>query len=245
DLTPGGHSLFSYEQLAQLGPEASARGNIFNALLYKGDTRSLIENARGGSADDTIGGNQASNRLEGNAGNDALLGFGGRDILLGGSGHDLLRGGAGGDRLIGDSGADRMFGDAGNDRLTGGQGNDQIRGGAGNDVIVGGGGRDILFGDGGADVFRFLTAADSAPGARADHIRDFTGGRDTIDLSALVPGRFALRIDGDFTAEGPSVITQKSGADIRVRADLDGDGRADFELVLDSLGQIAAGDFLL
>ena len=63
--------------------------------------------------------------------------------------------------------------------------------------------------------------------------------------SALVPGRFELHIDGDFTATGPSVITLKSGSDILVRADLDGDGIADFGLVLDNLGQIASADFLL
>ena len=37
-----------------------ARGNIFNALLYNGDLRSLIENATGGSGNDSILGNQAA-----------------------------------------------------------------------------------------------------------------------------------------------------------------------------------------
>ena len=39
-----------------------ARGNVFNALQYQGDARSLIENAVGGPGNDTITGNAARNR---------------------------------------------------------------------------------------------------------------------------------------------------------------------------------------
>ena len=55
DLRPGGHSVFSETQLADLGggPNGGhARGNVFNALQYHGDARSLIENAIGGSGND-------------------------------------------------------------------------------------------------------------------------------------------------------------------------------------------------
>ena len=40
--------------------DGHARGNIFNALQYEGDRRSLIENARGGSGNDQIVGNAAA-----------------------------------------------------------------------------------------------------------------------------------------------------------------------------------------
>ena len=52
---PGAHSTFAAAQLADLGggPNGGhARGNLFNALQYQGDPRSLIENASGGSGDD-------------------------------------------------------------------------------------------------------------------------------------------------------------------------------------------------
>lgn len=109
DLTPGGYSVFSDTQRAYLGggPNGGyARGNIFNALQYHGDARSLIENAVGGSGNDAISGNAAANALSGNAGN---------DTLRGNTGNDVLRGGAGGDSLYGDAGVDTMYGDGGND----------------------------------------------------------------------------------------------------------------------------------
>ena len=52
----------------------------------------VIENAIGGSGDDTIFGNGQDNRLIGNAGNDVLVGRGGSDWIEGGDGNDILRG---------------------------------------------------------------------------------------------------------------------------------------------------------
>ncbi|GAA4178737.1 M10 family metallopeptidase [Shinella granuli] len=102
DLRPGQHSKFSDVQLALLNYEtdAYARGNIFNALLFKGDVRSLIENAKGGSGNDLLRGNQANNTLQGNAGNDKLFGMAGNDKLDGGAGNDVLTGGAGADDFV-------------------------------------------------------------------------------------------------------------------------------------------------
>lgn len=68
-----------------------------------------IENAIGGSGNDTITGNRVANRLRGGSGedtlmggrsNDTLVGGGSNDILLGGSGHDTLTGGAGADSFV-------------------------------------------------------------------------------------------------------------------------------------------------
>ena len=102
DLRPGQHSKFSDVQLALLNFETDvyARGNIFNALLFKGDTRSLIENAKGGSGGDVLRGNQAANTLQGNGGNDKLFGMVGNDKLYGGTGTDQLTGGAGADDFV-------------------------------------------------------------------------------------------------------------------------------------------------
>lgn len=117
DLRPGSHSKFSAVQLAKLSFEtdAFARGNIFNALLFNGDLRSLIENAKGGSGSDTIRGNQGANSLVGNNGNDKLYGFAGNDKLDGGAGVDTLDGSTGNDILTGGAGADKLIGGSGTD----------------------------------------------------------------------------------------------------------------------------------
>ncbi|MFL6277077.1 MAG: hypothetical protein ACJ74G_17980 [Blastocatellia bacterium] len=59
-------------QRAYLGDGHYARGNIFNALQYEGDSRSLIENVVGGAGNDRLTGNSAANTLKGGAGKDVL-----------------------------------------------------------------------------------------------------------------------------------------------------------------------------
>ncbi|EQB31596.1 M10 family metallopeptidase [Sphingobium ummariense] len=150
DLNPGGYSLFSAAQQAYLGNGNYARGNIFNALLFGGNTASLIENANGGSGNDTIVGNQANNVLNGNGGNDVINGGTGADTINGGTGNDTLDGGYGIDTIHGNDGndiiyggleADSIYGDAGNDtfimRITDGifEWGDTLDGGSGNDRL--------------------------------------------------------------------------------------------------------------
>ena len=82
----------------------------------------IIENANGGSGNDTLVGNDAANVLHGNAGNDTLIGGAGNDDLAGGPGNDTL------------------FGNEGNDRFdwapTERGGNDTFDGGPGDDTYV-------------------------------------------------------------------------------------------------------------
>jgi Ca2+-binding RTX toxin-like protein len=114
DLAPGAFSTFAKSQLAvshSLDYGYTASGNIANALLYNNDLRSLIENAVGGSGNDTIVGNIGANILSGGSGNDALSGDEGNDTLNGGGGKDGLIGGAGNDILHGGAGADLLYGD--------------------------------------------------------------------------------------------------------------------------------------
>jgi serralysin len=89
-LAPGGASSLTSAQRAYLGDGHYARGNIFNALQFQGDARSLIENAIGGSGNDVIKGNSMANKLRGSAGNDVLSGLNGNDVLAGGSGADAF-----------------------------------------------------------------------------------------------------------------------------------------------------------
>jgi serralysin len=90
NLEPGSYVAISGEQRAYLGDGHHARGNIFNALPFDGDRRSLVENAFGGSGSDVLKGNAVKNKLKGNAGNDLLSGGDGNDTLWGGSGKDTF-----------------------------------------------------------------------------------------------------------------------------------------------------------
>lgn len=69
----------------------------------------IIENANGGSGNDTITGNSVANTIMGNAGNDYLYGKDGNDTLYGGDGNDYLIGGNGHDILNGGNGNDNYY----------------------------------------------------------------------------------------------------------------------------------------
>jgi serralysin len=88
NLNPGASSVFSTVQLANLGNGHYAAGNVYNAYLYNGDARSYIDNATGGSGNDTIIGNVIANVLNGGGGNDTITGGGGNDTIDGGAGTD-------------------------------------------------------------------------------------------------------------------------------------------------------------
>lgn len=88
NLNPGASSVFSSVQLANLGNGHYASGNVYNAYLYNNDLHSLIDNATGGSGNDTIVGNVIANILNGGSGNDTITGGGGNDTITGGSGAD-------------------------------------------------------------------------------------------------------------------------------------------------------------
>lgn len=138
NLEPGEASVFNRGQLSNLGRGHTASGNIYNALQYEGDIRSLIENAIGGKNRDSITGNAADNRLSGGQNADRLYGHDGNDTLNGGKGRDYLAGDGGNDFLYGRKDNDRLYGGAGDDTLTGGGGADTFifKGDGGNDTIT-------------------------------------------------------------------------------------------------------------
>jgi VCBS repeat-containing protein len=81
-LQPGSWSTISQTQLANLGDGHYAAGNIANALLYKNNPASLIENVIGGSGNDKIVGNSGNNSFTGGAGNDTIDGLGGVNTAI-------------------------------------------------------------------------------------------------------------------------------------------------------------------
>ncbi|MDF3607130.1 hypothetical protein PE067_13900 [Paracoccus sp. DMF-8] len=190
----------------------------------------------------------------GGAGNDTLLGGAGNDTLNGGAGNDALNGGIGTDRMAGGAGNDTLSGGAGNDTLFGGAGADRILGGAGDDRIIGGLGADNLFGGTGRDVFVFNDITES---------RAVAGGRDTIfDFSIAEGDRIDLRgidantgLAGDqafafvgttaFSGTAGELRYQIANGDTFVYGDVNGDGRADFAIMLDDLLALTRAQFLL
>lgn len=199
----------------------------------------------GSTGNDSYSGTRFGDTVQGRAGNDVLSGLRGADVLSGGAGADTLSGGAGADSLVGGVGNDALSGGGGADLLSGGRGIDTLSGGTGADTLSGGGGRDVLTGGRAADHFVFGSAA----GAQGDRITDFsvTSG-DVIDLTAIeAEDGAALSFIGTdrFSGEAGELRFVFRNGDTRVQADLDGDGRADFTILLTGEKTLTAEDFLL
>ncbi|PID64429.1 MAG: hypothetical protein CR977_03835, partial [Gammaproteobacteria bacterium] len=84
DLNQGGWSYIGEKQASILAEKQTVIG-----------FGSEIENAKGGSGDDTLTGNQLDNQLVGGQGADTLIGGKGNDQLQGNEGEDTLKGGEG------------------------------------------------------------------------------------------------------------------------------------------------------
>jgi serralysin len=155
---------------------------------------------------------------------------------------------------------DTLNGNSGANTLAGLGGNDTINGGTGNDIIIGGGGHDTMTGGAGHDTFLFYQASDGPMAAATIHdldtITDFVRGDDKIDLSGLVnetAGHHALDFIGatGFTGVAGQVNAIFDGHGFLVQADLNGDGHADFQVLVSSTtavemhNPLVASDFLL
>ena len=134
-----------------------------------------IENAIGGSGNDSLFGNASDNILSGLAGADAYNGGEGFDTVSYlradsiidlnletgiGTGHaagdtfisiEAILGSGFNDILTGDADNNTFYGDGGADLISGGDGNDTLFGGAQSDTIFGGNGNDLILGELGAD----------------------------------------------------------------------------------------------
>lgn len=96
-----------------IGSQGSSILDSGNVAINYGTT---IENAIGGSGNDTVWGNGASNRLEGGDGNDTFYDIAGGDTIVGGNGSDAVFMGNGGDVTL--SGVEVLVGSAAsNDHL--------------------------------------------------------------------------------------------------------------------------------
>ncbi|MCB4770666.1 M10 family metallopeptidase C-terminal domain-containing protein, partial [Ancylobacter sp. Lp-2] len=182
DLAPGGASLTSQAQRASLGDGVYARGTVYNSFLFDGNPASLIENAIGGSANDTLRGNVGNNVLNGGGGADTMTGLAGDDsyvvdnlgdtvVEAAGEGTDTLYvrvsnyvlpanveivkidEGAGDLGFAGNALANLISGNAARNALYGGAGGDTLYGLGGNDHLDGGSGPDQMMGGQGDDTY--------------------------------------------------------------------------------------------
>lgn len=209
----------------------------------------------GGSGNDLLQGEAGNDMLDGGSSNDKLFGGDGIDTLKGGSGNDMLEGGAGVDTLLGGAGLDKLYGGDGDDILKGEAGNDQLFGRLGNDTLVGGVGADQLSGNAGKDTFVFLSVADSTVDASGrDMILDFKQAEgDRISLKSIDANIKTTATDDSFTFIKTDSFHKKVGelryfksdGDTFVQGDVNGDGTADFTIVIDASLTLKSTDFIL
>ena len=233
-------------------------GNLDDVL--QGSTGFINGTIIAGSGDDLI---------KSGTGDDIIIGGAGRDKMYGGAGNDTAsyQGSAGvwvsltsqrgrgsdatGDwlfdieNLIGSGNDDTLIGDAVSNILEGGNGGDTLIGGDGDDILNGGLDRDILWGGDGVDIFEFLDVAESGIGSNRDVIKDFEQGVDLIDLAAMGATSFS---DSGFTNTAGEVTFKLIGGGTKtvVEYDHDGDGLADFQILMTNGGlTMTADDFVL
>jgi Ca2+-binding RTX toxin-like protein len=164
------------------------------------DTYISIENAIGGSGNDTFFSNSADNRFDGGAGTDTVT----YEAQSAAVTIDLSAGlatGAGKDSLVaienatGGSGNDVITGNDAANILDGRTGDDTLIGGAGDDTLIGGGGADKLYGGDGVDTVSYATAT-------AGVTLDLTNlGAVVLDsIESIVGSSFADQLTGDTNA---------------------------------------------
>ncbi|MGO4124582.1 beta strand repeat-containing protein [Inquilinus sp. YAF38] len=242
------------------GYAVELRGGAGNDVLAVGVDDALA---------DTLSGEDGNDQLDGGAGNDILRGGAGADVLVGSAGTDtasyysgttgilvsLATGLGSGGEAQGDtlSGIENLSGSQGWDQLYGDAGANVLQGWNGNDVLVGRAGKDTLTGGAGADRFQFTALGDSVVGANADRITDFSHTQgDKIDLAGI-DANVTVAGDQAFSFIGTAAFTHVAGqlhiwhdaGQTIVSGDVNGNGTADFNIVLSGTIALVAGDFVL
>jgi serralysin len=129
----------------------------------------------------------------------------------------------------------------------GGSGSDKITGNQVDNKLTGGRGSDTLTGKAGDDRFDFNSVKDSVVGGKRDTITDFKRGQDKIDLQSIDAntekgGNQKFKFIGTKAfGETPGQVRFK---DTTLQGDVNGDGKADFEIKV-SLSKLTADDFVL
>lgn len=142
-----------------------------------------------------------------------------------------LKGNAAGNRLDGLAANDSLYGEGGDDILIGGEGNDQLRGGAGADA--------------------FVVAHQFGATLETDTIFDFNVlDGDYIDLSAidansLLAGNQAFTKVAAFSKHAGEMALTFAAGQTLLKLDINGDGKADYQMKINGDVTGASGGWLL
>jgi Ca2+-binding RTX toxin-like protein len=158
----------------------------------------------------------------------------------------------------GTNGADTLTGnDATSNTLAGDDGNDTLNGAALTDVLFGQLGKDTMTGNAGADTFFFESKAESHKGAGRDVITDFSGfnggENDKIDLGDIDAKKGPHNQTFHFIGAhhfhdraGELQVKYNAVSHIAiVQGDVNGDGKADFQIEVHSDSALVKADFFL
>jgi Ca2+-binding RTX toxin-like protein len=236
---------------------AGGGGNDTVVLTVNTSTVDYDEVANGGNGNDDES-DDTGLTIGGSTGADTIYASAAIDTITAGDGGSTIYGLGGGDGITGGNGVDNIFGGAGGDNIAGGGGADVISGGDGDDTITGGTGADSLTGGDGDDTFVIdvaalaagaYTSSDSGVGSVGrDVIADFEGagvaGGDDISLNGNTAGlTFSFIATNAFSGTGAEVRYQVTGSDSLVEFDADSDGITDFQLLIQNVDGLVAGDF--
>ncbi|MCB1340243.1 MAG: hypothetical protein KDK24_04080 [Pseudooceanicola sp.] len=206
-------------------------GLIWNELTVTGVRGTLTREQdyfNGSLGDDILNLGAGHDNVNASRGNDVVRGGGGHDLIDGYDGNDTLFGGGGNDQLWGKGGDDRLFGQAGIDTFA--------SDGQGNNVWTGGKGADL-----------FQPSGVNYDGSHRTKVTDFTLRQgDKLDLSefsALLYNQAdEIRYIGKraFSGEAGDVEIQMRNGMVSI--DDNGDGKADWGVLLEGLGTIKASN---
>lgn len=219
----------------------------------------------GGGGSDTLRGEDGADTLDGGAGADNMAGSTGDDTYIVDNAGDAVfeAAGEGYDTVVSSVLALNIanYSNIESIRLTGSAalslkgnaGANTLIGNDGANVLTGGKGRDIMTGGAGADDFDFNSKSETGKTAsKRDKITDFQRKVDDIDLRGIDAStkkggdqKFKFIGTQDFHKTAGELRYEKSGSKAIVEGDINGDGRADFQIELTGVKTLASGDFIL
>lgn len=230
-------------------------GGKGNDIISGGDGNDLIKAGDDFGDDRYVGGpgNDLVTYAGAKAGVTVDLALGKGDGTAAGLGTDTI---SGVERITGGAYNDTILGDANDNILSGNGGADVIDGRDGNDILRGGVGIDRLTGGAGADRFvfeRVIEFGGTSPTA-CDVITDFSHAQgDCIVLSPIDANTLTPGVNDAFTFIGAAAFhgvagelrAAASGSNTLLSGDVNGDGLADFAVLLLGTVTLSKGDFIL
>jgi hypothetical protein len=155
--------------------------------------------------------------------------------------------------LFGSGSSNVLKGADGDDILRGKGGRDVLLGGAGADLLDGGIGKDTLTGDAGRDVFVFRDGDLGSTRPLADEITDFRQAVHekiqlrSVDADATITGDQGFTFIGSeaFTGAAGQLRYDQQAGNTYVEGDVNGDGAADFAIMLLGAVNLVQADFVL